>query len=263
MRLRDGALALAAEVSRAAERTDAARTLLLDLDGTLAPIAPAPRLARVPEPTRDALRALARSGWTLAVVTGRPGAEARRLLALRGVAVLGSHGASGRLARGPSRVLARIAARARSISRRTPGSLVERKPHGLAFHERGVARARRAAWRRAVRAILASEDLAGLEVLRGRSVTELRARGAHKGRALERVAGPRPTPAPRTLDASLVALGDDRTHEDLFAAIRGRGLGVRVGRRGVRTGATRRLASPAAVRRFLAALASREAGRGA
>ena len=62
----------------------------------------------------------------------------------------------------------------------------------------------------------------------------------------------------RRRDESLVAIGDDRTDEDLFRAVGKRGLTVRVGRPGVRTAAEARLPSPAAVRRFLTDLARLE-----
>ncbi len=61
-------------------------------------------------------------------------------------------------------------------------------------------------------------------------------------------------------DASLVGVGDDRTDEDLFRALRGRGLAVRVGRPGLRSAARCRLSSPVAVQRFLAELARADAG---
>ena len=52
-------------------------------------------------------------------------------------------------------------------------------------------------------------------------------------------------------DYSVVAIGDDRTDEDLFLALQGVGLSVRVGRAIKSTHATARLPSPAAVQRFL------------
>ena len=64
-------------------------------------------------------------------------------------------------------------------------------------------------------------------------------------------------PRPRH-DASLVALGDDRTDEDLFRALEGKGLTVRVGRPGRDTRAVPRLPSPMAVRRFLEELVHAE-----
>ncbi len=254
----DEAVALAARVARAARRPGAARTLLLDLDGTLAPLAPRPELARVPPATLEALRRLVAHGWRIGVVSGRPAAQVRAMVPLRGVRAFGSHGLEGSWAgRGPGRAVPqelrrRLAALARSAERLaggTPGAWVERKPAGIAIHDRNVAPARVAEWRRRRSRWLALQELDGLERLGGKRVLELRPRGVHKGLAVKGVG------LPRRPDASLVAVGDDRTDEDLFRAVGGRGLAVRVGRAGVKTLARHRLASPRAVRRFLERLA--------
>jgi trehalose-phosphatase len=259
---RDAAKRLAARVHRAARRPGARRVLLLDLDGTLAPIAPTPESARVPPATLEALRRLGRSGWTVAIVSGRPSSQVRRLVPVRGVRVFGSHGLEGswrggRVTKPDAALRRRLASLARAGARLatgTPGVRVERKPAGIAIHDRKVAPARLSPWRRDLAAWLDGQDLEGLEVLKGRRVLELRPRGIHKGtvatRLLERSSR-------RRGDDSLVAIGDDRTDEDLFEAVGNRGLTIRVGRAGVRTAARERLASPAAVRRFLAALAER------
>jgi trehalose-phosphatase len=135
-----------------------------------------------------------------------------------------------------------------------PGARLEVKPAGIAFHDRKVPARALAELRRRIRHFLASQDLEGIDVLRGRRVVELRPAGHHKGMVVGSL--PLPRGSDRR-DASLVALGDDRTDEDLFRAIRGRGLAVRVGRPGKRTLARRRLASPKAVQRFLRALGDR------
>ncbi|HUG83210.1 MAG TPA: trehalose-phosphatase, partial [Euzebya sp.] len=46
--------------------------LVLDFDGTLAPIVADPATSRMPEPTRAVLARLARTLGRLAVVSGRP-----------------------------------------------------------------------------------------------------------------------------------------------------------------------------------------------
>ncbi len=257
---RDRALVLAREVGRAARRPGAARTLFLDLDGTLAPIAPTPGAARVPRETLEALRRLAGQGWKVTIVSGRPAAAARRLVPLRRVKVVGCHGIESgtgdALPREIRRRVRRLASAARALPRGFRGALVEVKPAGIAFHDRNVARENLVAWRRVVRRLLAVSDLRGLEVLRGRRVIEVRPEGCHKGRVLERF--PRRPSRNGRPDLSLVAFGDDRTDEDLFAGLRPAGLAVRVGRGRPRTLANRALPSPAAVRRFLKRLADME-----
>ena len=70
---------LAAEPRRAA--------ILLDVDGTLAPIVSRPEDARVPDETRSELARLASRYALVACVSGRAGAEVERLVGVPGVAV--------------------------------------------------------------------------------------------------------------------------------------------------------------------------------
>jgi trehalose 6-phosphate phosphatase len=251
---------LTRRVLRAARCQGAHRTLLLDLDGTLAPIAPTPEAAAVPHATLEALRRLVAAGWTVAVVSGRPAAQVRRMVPVRGLRVFGSHGSEGAwgdaarpaaTARAPGR-FRRVAAAARRLAATTPGVLIERKPAGVAIHDRRVSRGQLAAWRRRLESWLAGVDLRGLDRVDGKRVVELRLAGVHKGRVVETL--PRRPNAPRP-DASLLGLGDDETDEDLFRALRGRGLAVRIGPPGARSAARTRLPSPAAVQRLLTALA--------
>src|SRR3982751_4733068 len=68
--------------------------LLFDVDGTLAPIAPRPSLARVPEETRDLLTVLARRPRvSVVLVSGRAGHDARRMVAVENLWTIGNHGA--------------------------------------------------------------------------------------------------------------------------------------------------------------------------
>ena len=66
--------------------------VLLDVDGTLAPIVARPELAEVPEETRTELRRLVERYAVVACVSGRSGEEARRLVGVEGVVYIGVHG---------------------------------------------------------------------------------------------------------------------------------------------------------------------------
>jgi len=230
--------------------------LLLDLDGTLAPFAPTPEEAAVPPETLKALTRLAEFGWTVAVVSGRPVAQVLAMVPIPGVRAFGSHGLEGSWSGdAPDAVDPDLVARLRGIARQgeamsagVAGARVERKPAGIAFHDRKVPTAELAAWRRRLQTWLNGQDLEGLEILPGNRVLELRPRGIHKGLVarslLERI-------GPLETDESLVAIGDDRTDEDLFLELSGRGLTIRVGGPTLRTAAARRLPSPWAVGLFL------------
>lgn len=251
---------LAARIARAGALPGAARALLLDVDGTLAPIVSRPEHARVPEGALAALGSLLRGGWSVAAVSGRPSSQVRRMIPLRGVAVFGSHAleappAHGGRARVPEEVarrLRRLRSALRPLAEATPGARLEEKPAGLAVHDREVPPEWLGELRSRVRLLLRGADLGGLEVLPGRRVVEIRVAGVHKGRA---VAAWPPARDAREGDRSVVAIGDDRTDEDLFLAVGRGGTTVRVGRPGVATAARYRLASPRAVERLLERLA--------
>lgn len=84
-RLADALAPLRADPSRAA--------VLLDVDGTLAPIVRYAEDAHVPESTRGLLIELARRYAVVACVSGRRASDARRIVAIGTISYLGSHGA--------------------------------------------------------------------------------------------------------------------------------------------------------------------------
>ncbi|MBP7148259.1 MAG: trehalose-phosphatase [Acidobacteria bacterium] len=249
--------ALARRVAAAAARPGAARTLLLDLDGTLAPLVAAPEQARVFPGALAALGSLDAAGWRVVVISGRPWRDARALVPVAGVTVFGSHGAedeNGTLVVDRAGLDARIdelAGAAGRLAAAFPGVLVERKPAGIALHHRALAPALRGAWLDRRDAWAGGLDLAGLVRTPGDCVLELRAAGPDKGSVARRYL---PRPPAGVADESLVALGDDVTDEDMFRAVAGAGLAIRVGPAGRASLARYRLESPHEVRRFLEAL---------
>jgi trehalose 6-phosphate phosphatase len=192
-----------------------------DFDGTLAPIVADPRAARALPGAVPALRRLARAVGTLAVITGRPAAEAvdyGGLDAVPGLIVLGHYGwqrwQDGELT-GPGSPPAVQAARQvlpGVLGRAPEGTWVEDKGHALAVHTR------RTADPDAALGLLRGplDDLAerlGLAAQPGRMVIELRPPGVDKGTALtglvrERAADP------------VMFCGDDLGDLPAFAAVR-------------------------------------------
>ena len=75
-------------------RASAARAaILLDIDGTLAPIVQHAADAQVPEGTRQLLIAIARRYAVVACVSGRRASEARAMVSIGTISYVGSHGA--------------------------------------------------------------------------------------------------------------------------------------------------------------------------
>jgi alpha,alpha-trehalase len=252
---------LAREVASAADRPGAARTLLLDVDGTLAPIAPTPEDAVVPVATLTSIRYLVGAGWTVVLVSGRPVAEIRSMVPVAGTVAFGSHGLEGgfdgsavRRPPVPEGVVERLdelESEAVRLATEFRGARIERKPAGLAFHDRLLSDDDLQAWRDGLAAWLDTKDLEGLVRLEGKRVLELRPHGFDKGRVVRLVVDRLGLSGE---DSSLVAVGDDVTDEDMFREIRGIGLAVLVGDEDRGTFATRRIRSPEATGEFLAGL---------
>jgi trehalose 6-phosphate phosphatase len=66
--------------------------IFLDVDGVLAPIAPRPEDARVPDETRAELRRLHRQYALVACITGRAGDDAREVVGVPELTYVGNHG---------------------------------------------------------------------------------------------------------------------------------------------------------------------------
>jgi trehalose 6-phosphate phosphatase len=197
--------ALLAPLREAPERS----ALVLDVDGTLAPIVARPELAAVPETTRAELRRLVEEYLLVACVSGRAGEDARRVVGVEGVVYVGNHGLE--LVEESEELAARIARFRDGVD--LP---VEDKRLSLSYHYRAAPDEEAARLR--LEEVAERARAAGLEPHWGRKVLEIRpAVKANKGTAvrvlLER-AGAR-----RGLYA-----GDDTTDLDAFAGLEAAGL---------------------------------------
>lgn len=201
--------------------------LFLDVDGTLAPITARPDMTLVPLDTRRTLQTLQASGVALAALSGRPLSQVRRLLHPVDIPVGGSHGAQIALMKGRS--IRATGGMPRGLVdflqrgiERLPGVWLERKPAALALHWRQAPQYREQISALAARAVT---GLPGWMVLSGHCVHEVRPRGRDKGVALRRLMR-----RPEFGGRWPLAIGDDRTDEDAFAAALALGGGaIRVG----------------------------------
>jgi trehalose 6-phosphate phosphatase len=187
--------------------------ILLDVDGTLAPIVADPDASSVPEETRRELRRLAGRYALVACLTGRTAERAREIVGVDELEYIGEHGLE-------------LASEAEEwlpvLDRLSESALwpVERKRLTLGFHYR-TAEDEEAALA-VLRQVARAGEEAGLVARWGRKVLELRPPvDATKGTAVVHLLHA------RGIDRALFA-GDDLTDLDGFDAMEQLGLGVKV-----------------------------------
>ncbi|MBI3818699.1 MAG: bifunctional alpha,alpha-trehalose-phosphate synthase (UDP-forming)/trehalose-phosphatase [Planctomycetes bacterium] len=228
--------------------------LVLDYDGTLVPFGTSPDLAACDPSLQSLLRRLGQLPATqVHIVSGRTRDGLEAWLGQLPIALHAEHGLWSRV--GPAEPWIQNAkpnadwkSRVRPLLQeylsRVPGCVLEEKSAGFAWHYRGVEPHLGALHAREIRTELV-ELLAQspVEVLAGSKVIEIRPTGVNKGivvRAMVESAGP---------DALFVAIGDDRTDEDLFAVLPPGSVSFHVGAAPSRAGY--RLESPQKVRTLL------------
>jgi trehalose 6-phosphate synthase/phosphatase len=142
------------------------------------------------------------------------------------------------------------------FTRNTAGSEIEIKSASLAWHYRRAHHEFGARQAHELRMLL-GDALSNQpwEVLEGKKVIEIRLRGVSKAAVVQRVL------ADAVHGAAIVAIGDDRTDEDLFHALPTGSLTVAVGTRP--SHARFRVEDHRAVRRVLKSLLKSSGGRGA
>ncbi len=230
--------------------------LFLDFDGTLAPIVPRPEDAVLAPGLREVIAREAARG-PVAVVSGRDMPDVRARVAVDGIAYAGSHGfdilkADGTHVEHPEAarflpILDAVEAALRKALADIEGAIVDRKRFAVAVHYRLCAESDAPRVEAAVDAALA--DNGDLKKSGGKKVFELKPDIEwHKGKAvlflLDELADGGEGLLP-------VFVGDDVTDEDGFEAIRGRGVGVRVGDPAEPSAAAYALRDPDEVRQFL------------
>jgi len=229
-------------------------TLLIDYDGTLVPYAETPEEA---VPDAELLRLLAALAShpqiTLHIVSGRSVDTLSRWFWRLRTDLWAEHGAAHRrrdtgtwerFVAGERDWIDRASDYLSGITDQTEGALLEEKSTGLAWHYRlvepGLAARQVQRIRDELPAVLQN---APVEIFDGRLVLEVRSRGISKGLVVRHIV------RTNRLRGPLVAIGDDRTDEEMFAALPPSGVAVRVG--GGSTTARYALADHREVRRML------------
>jgi trehalose 6-phosphate synthase/phosphatase len=205
-------------------------TLLLDYDGTLVPFQNRPELATPDDELLNLMERLGRSVH-LNIISGRKRETLEEWFGSLPVGLYAEHGLWKRVVGGEWTPLIEIRtewketvrATLEEFTRSTPGSLIEEKTASLAWHYRAAEKEFGSLQARELRLhLLESYSNIPVHILRGNKVVEIRMTGVNKGLAVNEIV--RDTPA-----GQIVAVGDDPTDEDMFAAVPENGICIRVG----------------------------------
>ncbi len=222
------------------------RLLLLDYDGTLTPIVNDPATAVPSEKLLGTLLRLAHVRRTeVAIVSGRDRATLERWFGTLPISLIAEHGAfirrwPNRWVRGLRRLTPPKWKKAAPVTDawkpalRTelerfaellPGAWVEEKEYSIAFHYRNVqSRDAPAHIRKLVERLGVVVAAEGLQIVEGRKIVEVRVAALDKGVATRAWLG-----KGFRMPGFVMAIGDDTTDEDLFAAMPATAFTIKVG----------------------------------
>lgn len=212
------------------------KILLLDFDGTLAKIAKTPHEVVLEKKTIETLMTLS---WLplfkLAVVSGRSLKNLMSFFQIRNVIYVGNHGLE---LKGKNLLLPMKAKKAKKLEtlvwllgeklkedfNRVPGVMIEDKNYTLSLHYRNISREHVPFFKQEVDRFRKQYAHWPLTWRKGKKVWEVRP-GVKwdKGDAALYLAKKIPKALP-------IVIGDDTTDEDMFKALRHRGVTIRVGR---------------------------------
>jgi len=230
--------------------------LLLDYDGTLVPIKKHPKLARLSPQRKTFLRKLANHpGIKMAIISGRKLSDIKKLVTVPGLIYVGNHGLemeiAGRRIIYPAvnrfvPTLKKIKA-ALSAAHRIKGVLVEDKGYTLSVHFRLLPADRLKTFHRLFLQAM-RRWRAKVRITSGKKVIEIRPPvDWDKGKAIKWVINKL-----RLGDYWPVYIGDDKTDEDAFRALKEKGMTIHVG--GGKTLANMRVKNIGGVYRYLRSL---------
>lgn len=208
------------------------RLLFLDYDGTLVPIEMTPDLASPKQALLVLLADLSAMPSTeIVIISGRNFQVLEQWLGHLPIHLVAEHGAAYRLKGGEWQHFTDIDPSWKAViqstfehyEKRSPGAFVEIKDHTIAWHYRAVD---------SELGFIRSRELldnlyhlvrnSHLNVLDGHKVIEVRAAGIDKGIATGKLMEMFPSDF-------VFAMGDDKTDEDVFRVLKGKGVTVKVG----------------------------------
>ena len=206
------------------------KVLLLDYDGTLAPFRKQRLLAKPVFGVIPILKNLSRrDDHFIAIISGRKIAELKKLLCGLNVVLVGEHGwTKWEPKRGITahpdlnRFRPALSRLKNSLKKKIPSSQLEIKKSSVAVHTRGLEPKKAKELERIAIEEGKKYEKYGLKIKPFNKGIEIIAQGMDKGKAVMELISQVPE------GAFIVYIGDDRTDEDVFRAIRGRGIGIKV-----------------------------------
>ena len=214
--------------------------LCLDYDGTLTPIVKVPAAALLPDTTRALLKTLNEdSRYTISIVSGRSLADVKNLVGLEELIYVGNHGLELKgpnihyinpVARATKPLLGRIARELKKELASISGIFIEDKGLSLSAH-----------FRRAKKTDVHSASIILHQITRpyqlkrkikvtyGKKVIEIRPLVKWDKGQIVKWVWKRMISTRRTKSIIPIYVGDDRTDEDAYRAISGKGITIHVG----------------------------------
>jgi trehalose 6-phosphate phosphatase len=235
--------------------------IFFEFDGTLVEIAPRPDEVVLSERRKRYLRdLLSAGGSSVAIVSGRPVDELRKLVGLDGMFYIGCHGLEWAAPDGtrytswPHKMVLNAL---QSLKEELRDSLIKLK--GVLLEDKGIALALHYRKARPDTALTARKEFVRsvhwyqqqgvkLEIVAGKKVIEAKSAGAKKGDAITQIL------ARRAPGAIPIYIGDDITDESAFRAIAARGLAILVTKTARATAATFHLRDPREVYAYVRCL---------
>lgn len=224
--------ASAMEQIRDAYRRAKRRLILLDYDGTLVSFTLNPRESSPGQELIELLRLLCRDDSNeVAIISGRDSATLERWFGDLDINLISEHGAGIKLRNAAWKHLLsehqswmeKIRPTLDTFCQRSPGSFIETKTHTLVWHYRKV---------EAELGFIRSRELldslnhmvrnTDLQVIDGNKVIEIRVAGIDKGTIAQKLAR-------REKYDFTMAIGDDKTDEDMFRSLSNKTFTVKVG----------------------------------
>lgn len=211
--------------------------LLLDFDGTLIPIVDRPREAKLPSEMKGMLKFLSRKrGFEVAIISGRSLSDLKQKIGIGNIIYVGNHGLE--IDRKGKKFIYPRASKSIPIMKELKkilkarlgsikGTIVEDKRVGLAVHYRRVKSSDVRQLKRAVRDVFRPFMEKGkIKIGHGKKMVEAKPPIMwDKGKAASMLLDSFKREKPLSF-----CLGDDKTDEDAFTALAGKGITIFVGK---------------------------------